>query len=67
MRCIDKRKCFAKSRTGGCGILSRTYKKNGECPFCKPKREITRGKMYPYSLAYIYSEANLKEIEKEGL
>ena len=40
--CKDTRPCFG--RLGGrCGILTKAIP---NCPFCKPYREITKGKMY---------------------
>lgn len=49
--CHDSRPCFAKgeSITGvvRCRILSEGYKIDGECKFCKLKREITNGVHYP--------------------
>lgn len=33
--CTDSRTCFAKSSKGTCVILTSTYKKDGQCPFCK--------------------------------
>ena len=50
--CPDSRECFAK-KNGRCIVLQRDlgrhiqfYKKDGECPFCKPHRDITNGKVY---------------------
>lgn len=40
--CYDGRKCFAASQYRGrriCRILTTTYEKDGECPFCKEKNE----------------------------
>lgn len=48
--CIDTRECFAKMRTGDryrCDCLTRSYDVDGDCPFCKPEKEITNGKRYP--------------------
>ena len=57
--CNDTRLCFARVnrkipgnkifRT--CGILESSYA-DGKCPFCKPMREVTKGKMYPYNPSY---------------
>ena len=34
--CVDERKCCLRDNlTGGCRALSSTYKRSGECPFCK--------------------------------
>lgn len=46
--CYDTRKCFARGLTGKCGCLSVTYP-GKSCPFCKPKRDVTDGKKYPYN------------------
>lgn len=32
------------------------YKNSGECPFCKPVKEVTNGKKYPYDTHYIGPE-----------
>lgn len=45
--CIDSRECFAKGPKKGCMALSITYEKDGVCPFCKKRRDITDGKYYP--------------------
>ena len=50
--CHDKRKCFGKKHSGTkCGILRETYP-DGECPFCKPRVEVTNGKVYPFNPNY---------------
>ena len=49
--CIDKRKCFAK-RNGKCVCLIYSYEESGECPFCKPAREVTKGKYYAIKRDY---------------
>lgn len=44
--CIDTRPCFAKTKDRRCRILLPTgsfshnylYKRDGECPFCKPAK-----------------------------
>ena len=59
VRCNDSRPCFAKvvfPVKGGktkqvCTILVKGYKAN-TCPFCKPRREVTNGKTYPYDYTY---------------
>lgn len=50
--CPDSRECFAK-KEGKCIVLQRDfnrrkqfYTKDGECPFCKPDRDISFGKKY---------------------
>lgn len=59
--CPDSRPCFARifkegSDIGKCTVLQsvngKFYKEDGECPFCKPKREVTNGKFYPYDPLY---------------
>jgi len=36
-----------------CNCLNAHAKyKDGECPFCKPEREVTNGKIYPYNKNY---------------
>lgn len=44
-KCNDTRKCFAKV-FGGCMVLDTTYPEGKQCPFCKPTRNITKGKKY---------------------
>ncbi len=36
--CRDSRKCFARNGIT-CNILYTTYDEDGECPFCKRRRE----------------------------
>ena len=55
--CIDSRPCFAiQYRRGGfrvCGILmDKAYDYDGECPFCKPVRELTGDEEYPFNSNY---------------
>ena len=33
-------------------MLTETYKHDGECPFCKPRRDMTNGKLYPAGRMY---------------
>ena len=54
--CNDARKCFAKRNTlekdkSICSILSSSYD-DEVCPFCKPDREVTKGKRYPLDKRY---------------
>ena len=50
-RCIDRRDCFA--RVGiKCSILQETYKNSGDCPFCKPLREVSHGRIWPWNEDY---------------
>ncbi len=51
MACNDRRRCFGRGEYGGCLILKKTYK-NGECTFCKPEREWTKGKYFPVDPNY---------------
>lgn len=37
-KCRDTRPCFGR-KFGFCEILSKTYKKDGQCPFCKERSE----------------------------
>lgn len=63
--CRDSRPCFAKAlfpsttfKTGfmaKCRLLKTSYRDDGECPFCKPRREVTRGVVYPYDYNYTSS------------
>lgn len=47
--CADHRPCFARHTNGLCEILEKSYLNESKpCPFCKPKREYTKGKYYPY-------------------
>ena len=46
-KCREYEKCFARSQSGGCSILSATYPREGMCPFRKPYPDITKGKIYP--------------------
>lgn len=75
--CKDSRPCFAKVKKRGsreceCAILTYntkeyTYKneyKAGECPFCKPKAEVTKGKTYPMSE---YNEWRCKQTDEQRL
>jgi len=57
LRCRDTRPCFAREvnpeGTGICLILMDTYlNENRDCPFCKPEKEVTDGKRYPYNTHY---------------
>ena len=50
--CEDTRECFGAMVHGGmrfCRALSSTYAEDGQCPFCKPDRDITNGKQYLYN------------------
>jgi hypothetical protein len=49
-KCHETRVCFAK-KNGKCTLLTKTGKK-GTCNFCKPVRDITDGKFYPFNPAY---------------
>jgi len=56
--CIDSRECFAKGPKKSCLALSVTYEHDGECPFCKPTKTITDGKIYPW---VNYMDRNIKK------
>lgn len=76
MACKDKRPCFARVKKGKreyeCGILVYSSKdckytdeyRIGECPFCKPKAEVTKGKTYPMSE---YNEWRCKQTDEQRL
>ena len=56
--CYDEQDCFAKTKLYLCGfcitkctVLSRTDFGDKPCPFAKPKRDVTNGKIYPYNPA----------------
>ena len=49
-KCNESSICFAK-KNGRCTLLTKTGKK-GTCKFCKPMREMTDGKIYPFNPAY---------------
>ena len=57
--CNDTRFCFAKNLSSGrCEILIQRSANdkgypNGKCPFCKPERNVTNDKYYPYNSAYL--------------
>lgn len=36
-KCRDDRVCMFQEKDGTCSVLSDTYKKSGDCPFCKEK------------------------------
>lgn len=49
--CNDTRECFARKTFFGettCALLETSYSEDKKCPFCKPHREYTNGKHYPY-------------------
>ena len=65
-RCVDSRKCHAKTtnirgqmiclcltypRQVGKhrGVIDTNYK-DGQCPFCKPVANVTKGKVYPHDI-----------------
>lgn len=53
VKCNDRRPCFGKQfKPGECGVLNASYP-DGECPFCKERREITDQKFYPYDVNYV--------------
>lgn len=49
--CVDSRPCFAR-KEHRCAILEKGYSKDGQCLFCKPSREYTNGKFYPFNPLY---------------
>lgn len=76
MVCKDKRPCFARVKKGKrkyeCGILVYSSKdckytdeyRIGECPFCKPRMEVTKGKEYPLC---DYDKWRWKQTDKQRL
>lgn len=50
--CVDSRRCFAKGPYGGCSLLISAYEHDGECPFCKPRRDQTGDRIYPATKTY---------------
>lgn len=58
-RCRDKRPCFGR-RGEYCQCLIKTYDRDGDCPFCKPEREVTDGKVYPIDIHYPGKERKAK-------
>lgn len=64
--CRDARYCFAESEYKNqkrCQILTETYS-GDQCPFCKPKKEETDGKKYPYDPFYCWK--GMKHEEGKG-
>ena len=58
-KCNDSRRCFAKQieyvnekKVTKCSVLCSSYKLDGECAFCKPDAEVTKGKYYPNNKNY---------------
>lgn len=50
--CTDSRRCFARGPSGGCSLLIETYRRDGQCPFCKPRRDQTGDRIYPSTKTY---------------
>lgn len=53
-KCRDSRKCFAKNQFNDCTILKEVAR-DGECRFCKPYKEVTKGRTYPHNKQYSQS------------
>ena len=51
--CTDSRRCFARGPSGGCSLLTEVYCRDGECPFCKPRRDQTGDRIYPSGKNYM--------------
>ncbi len=51
IKCKETEKCFAK-RNGYCILLDTPFSEDRACTFCKPVREVTNGKHYPYDPNY---------------
>ena len=49
--CKEANKCFAK-RNGICTLLDTPFPEGKSCTFCKPRRDVTKGKTYPYDPNY---------------
>lgn len=50
LRCRDPRACFAR-KDGCCTVLRETYEhEKRACPFCKPERDVTKGKRYEHKI-----------------
>lgn len=47
-KCRDTRECFARNKFNDCTILKQTSSRNGACTFCKPDKEVTKGRRYPH-------------------
>lgn len=48
MTFVCEKDCFANKKKNECGILKEpATDENGECPFQKPKGEVTNGRFYP--------------------
>ena len=51
IKCKETEKCFAK-RNGYCILLDTPFAEDKACTFCKPVREVTKGKHYPFDPNY---------------
>lgn len=51
IKCKETEKCFAR-RNGICTLLDTPFPEGRSCTFCKPRREITKGKTYPFDSRY---------------
>jgi hypothetical protein len=66
--CTDmSRPCFARKHDYLvdeiiCGCLTHPTYEEGDCPFCKPKREWTKGRHYPYK-EYLLDHNVRKEMQ----
>lgn len=67
--CRDTRECFAVREFRGkrkCSILTDTYMKDGECPYCKKCQSETNGKNYEWSIWYKAREGMKRYENDEG-
>lgn len=52
--CKKTEPCFARNNCRCFILISAMDYKNKPCPFMKPDREVTDGKVYPYNPYYGY-------------
>lgn len=50
--CETPGKCFGRTKTGKCKILTDTTEYRHECPFQKDKVDVTNGVWYPWDPGY---------------
>lgn len=65
-KCMDRRPCFARMRGSRlCTVLNQPYETGMMCPFCKPKIDVTNGRLYPYNKCLGSSFFNSKPRKEE--
>lgn len=52
-KCRDTRECFARNSVSECTILLKAPCNDGECRFCKPDKEVTKGRRYPLDKSHM--------------